>query len=633
VVAQSIPPARRPRGIRTVLSLPARFDRFGSLLALGLAAQLIVLLPVARTAFWGDDAANAYTTGYLRWGGKAWWPFFWASNQAQVRVFGRPMPLGVLQTYGLFDVLHSRLAYKLLLITLTLLASALLALVARRLGATPARAALISALPAVVWQLHLLHDPLMSYVGLMQMLVIYAAASMLVFSRWLERGGWWRAVIVVLLTICGCVTYESGYLLPLVLVFVAWRQRGCRVRRAILLAWPGLVVAGCFILLAAVLGLGLSSASGYHPSHDPGTIVSSWVKVVTSGLPVIGWATAGGPRTLAAVSWRGPIETGVITAVLLVPLLVAAARSSAEPRPAPRRGWIALAGIAATLMLTPSLLTALAPQYQSLLTWGWGYLPMFFAGLGWSVLGALAITGLLRKLNGRPRMTVIACVALALLAGSAVTANAQENERVATYMAPVARSRALVESSFTHGVLATVPTFSTVLWYVPDVAIPVGTWVPGAFNMEAWTREFVNRPLTMRLVFPSAPSPVLCADASGSPTRCRLLRTPTFWLRTAESGTTGFVSLTQVNVRRWRATDNTLSAQTRAGATPIVFVQDPRITSGGGPLPFSVTVADPGPASVPGARLRVIRRGSGWAVVRLPPQPSFIATSLGVRFS
>jgi hypothetical protein len=625
VVAQDIPKAGRPRGIGAVLTLPARLERFGSLLVLGLVAQLIVLLPVVRTAYWGDDAANAYTTGYLRWGGKPWWSFFWASNKAQVTTFGRPMPLGVLQTYGLFDVLHSRLAYKLLLIALTLLGSALLGLVARRLGATPARAALIGALPAVVWQLHLLHDPLMSYAGLMQMLV---------FSRWLERGGWWRAVVVVLLTISGCVTYESGYLLPLVLVFVAWRQRGCSIRRAALLAWPGLVVSVAFIALAGVLGLGLSSASGYHPSHDAGAILSSWAKVVTSGLPVIGWATSGGPRTLPSVSWRVPIETGVITAVLLVPVFVAAARSSAEPRPDARRAWLALAGIAAIFVLTPSLLTAFAPQYQSLLAWGWGYLPMFFAGLGWAMLGALAITGLLRRLDGtRPWRAAISCVALVLLTGGAVTANAQENQRVATYMAPVARSRSLVESGFEHGVLNMVPSFATVLWYVPDVALPTGTWTPGAFNMAAWTREFVNRPLRMRLIYPSAPSPRVCADAAGSPSRCSLLRTPTFWLRTADAGASGFVALTQVSVRRWSAADNTLTAQTRAGARPIVFVKDPRITSGGGPLPFSMTLADPGPASVPAAQLTMIRHGSGWAVVRLPAMPSFIATSLGVRFS
>lgn len=179
MVAQDIPKARRPRGIGAVLTLRCRLCGFGSLLAQGLAAQLIVLLPKARTAFWGDTAANLYATGYLRWGGEAWRPFFWALDKAQVSTFGRAMPLGVLQTYGLFELLQNRLAYKLLLIARTLLASALLGITARRLGATPVRAALVSALPAVVWQLHVLARPVDVLRRLHADTCIYAGASML----------------------------------------------------------------------------------------------------------------------------------------------------------------------------------------------------------------------------------------------------------------------------------------------------------------------------------------------------------------------------------------------------------------------------------------------------------------------
>jgi hypothetical protein len=193
-----------------------------------------------------------------------------------------------------------------------------------------------------------------------------------------------------------------------------------------------------------------------------------------------------------------------------------------------------------------------------------------------------------------------------------------------------------VEAGFSDGVLAQVPTGAAVLWYGPEVALPRGIWVPGAINFEAWAREFVNRPLTMRLILPSAPAAKVCTDATGAPSTCALLQTPTYWLRTASFGSSGFVAIAQVGVRRWNAGDNTLGALTQPGSRPVAFVRTPGIGAHGGGLPFTVTitrVARDGTgqeASVPGRATRVLRRGSGWALVQLPPQPSFVAASISV---
>jgi hypothetical protein len=286
----TVPSRPGPDLLRRRLARP--LESFPGLVGLALAAQLIVLIPVLSTAFWEDDDANSYINGYLRLIGRHFWPFVWSANKLQVSHFGRPMPLGVLQTYGVFAVIHDRMIYKALLIALTLLAL-------RRLGQSAAFCALATALPAGIWQLHLIHDPLISYVGLVQTITIYTCASVLVFVSWLRKGGRWRLALVSLLTVCICVTYEAGYVLPVILILVAWRERGCSLRHAVVLATPGVGVAAAFLVLAVVLQHNLPPTSGYNATFtSPGQIGEAWAKIVTSGLPIIGWAAHPGPADL-----------------------------------------------------------------------------------------------------------------------------------------------------------------------------------------------------------------------------------------------------------------------------------------------------------------------------------------------
>ena len=208
------------------------------------------------------------------------------------------MPLGVLQTYGIFGLLQDRLAYKLVLIALTLVASGMVALLVRRLGATPEVAALSAALPAAIWQVHLLHDPLISYAGLMQAVTIYMCGAMLVFVKWLRQGGGWRVALVIGLTLLACFTYETAYLLA-----AAGSSRssgwnaGISLRRSVRAAWPGLLIPCLFTLVAAVRTETLPAASGYHADVSLPSVFGAWAQIVTSGLPAIGWLVTPGPGT------------------------------------------------------------------------------------------------------------------------------------------------------------------------------------------------------------------------------------------------------------------------------------------------------------------------------------------------
>jgi hypothetical protein len=483
------------------------------------------------------------------------------------------------------------------------------------------------------------HDPLVSYVGLVQTVVIYASGTILMFLAWLRRGGNWRLAVVLLLTVCAYVTYQDAYLLAIILVPVAWYERRCSWRRAAILALPALIVGAAFIILALILQRNVpASFSGYQTSTDPGPVLTASAKIITSGLPLIGWLVVPGPKSLPEIGEFHSAIRGALVALLLFPILWAAARPAATAWLRDRRAVLSILVVTVIVMATPALLTSVSIRYQELVVWGWGYLPMFFAGMGWAVLGALMITALLRGVARRRAVAVVATSALALMGGVVAAVNAEGTARVVAYMQPITHSRDLIESSFTRGVLSRVPTSSTLLWYEPEIAFPTSLWVGGSVNLEAWTREYVNRPLTMQLLSPSAPDANACTDELGLPAPCAVLGTPTFWLRTTSAGAYGFVAVAEVGVHIWSPKADTMTAATRAGSQPVAYVEDPHIAARGGALPVQIMLTRldgggrPVPTTIAAETLHVLRRGSGWALIQLPPQPPFVAFSIGVSF-
>lgn len=636
-----MPPDRSGRGI-SIRPWKARWDRvpaFPAYLVLAAAAQAVVLWPALRTPYLGDDVSNSLTSGYLRWAGQGWWSFYWQQTRDQLHV-GRLVPLATLHDVGLFEVLHDRTTYKVLLIVATVLATVLIAVLIRRLGMPRPLAALVAALPSVCWQFHLAHDPLLAYSGLVQAVAIYVVGALLLYLSWLERGGSWRVVAMTVLFVCACLTYQVAYLVPLLAIPLAWWKRRGPPRTVLRAAAPAVAVSVAFVTLSLILGTRLPASSGYRAHLTPGAVIPALLKILTSGLPLINWVSQTGPKTLPATGSHIPAWRGVIVGVLLWPLFIALARSWRGGRIADRGAWRMTAAVVGVLMVTPALLTAIAPRYQSVLFWGWGYLPMFFAAIGWAGFGAMGSAAVFRPLVGRARTGLALSAVLAAACGAMVASNAEGNARVVNYLEPAARSSDLLEASFRHGVLAAVPDRGTVLWWGPDVAFPAGIWVPAyANNLEAWTRQFVDRPLTMRVILPSEVGPRICSGPGGAPSRtCLFLHSQTFWLRTTSSGDRGFVAVVRMADRRWRLSDNTTAAPSDPASHPLVFVRDPRIHAGTGLFRFTITVTRRSPngeatsATVSPSSARVLSRATGWVLLSLPRMASFVASSLTVSF-
>jgi hypothetical protein len=99
------------------------------------------------------------------------------------------------------------------------------------------------------------------------------------------------------------------------------------------------------------------------------------------------------------------------------------------------------------------------------------------------------------------------------------------------------------------------------------------------------------------------------------------------------------VAIDKVGLHLWPSTANTMTALTWPGSRPVIFVEDPRISAQAAMPPFAVTMMRPAlangehPTAVPARVLDVLSRGAGWALVQLPPQPRFVAFTIGVLFN
>jgi preprotein translocase subunit SecG len=244
-------------------------------LALAAAAQLVALQLVLKTPLSGDDSPNQNLKGYIAEHHTGFWDFWWSLVTSEIPTFGRFTPLGLLQTYGLHEVLHDRVAYKLLIVALSVVALLLVAAVLLAQHVPVGVAALATGGAAALFQLHNSHHSLQAYAGLMQLVVIWYCVSVLWFIAWLRRGGWWRLALSVACVLAACLTYEAAYPLVALHFAVALGERG-NLKAALRACAVPVGVSLAFIVVVLYLrSAKLQGNTGYSVSTDPGRIMTA----------------------------------------------------------------------------------------------------------------------------------------------------------------------------------------------------------------------------------------------------------------------------------------------------------------------------------------------------------------------
>ena len=459
-----------------------RFRWISTLLALLVSA--VVLLPVLNSAFYGDDSWGSLKgrtlltlthTSLLQ---EIWnYQVGWITSQ------GRFFPLSAYVTVLYYVIDGNVLAYKVFIVCMVLTNLLLFKLVVTRITGSRALGLLAITLVPLAFQLRYADDPLTSYQGLIQVVLLLTLTALLALIAYLDTRKTWYRVAAVAAFSTSLLTYEVG--LPLFLMFflVAYLYPQRRsMASAAADSWPFAAAASVAVAIAVGLRLlnhvaiaGGAGTGAYAPNFDLSKVSMTLLNQTAASIPLsFPMASAAAPNLgMVLPSFAKPLpgftETIAGSPVIASGLVVAYAALLAfacawvawehanADRMAAKPSLSALSAVGVCLLVLPGVLISLSPKYQAGVWLGAPYLPVYMSYFGVGTLLALglyyAVTRA-RTVGARMIPTIIAVVLGVFIIG--VTYG--DNWTVTTgYDVPYVFQRQVEQGALTHGIMSEFP--------------------------------------------------------------------------------------------------------------------------------------------------------------------------------
>ena len=553
------PKTAEQRRATSVRAVP--WAMFGSL-----ALLAVFLLPARGAALRGDDEWTFELRGLLELTHASLWHQIWSDITIGVHN-GRPQVLAKVSSdlvLYLFDGHPS--AYRLFLVALTVVCAALMWVLIRRLGGSTALAALSVVVFAGAVQFRPYHDAMLGYYGATQFALGFFLGSLLAFLRSLRGGGWRWAVVTVLLFVCACAMQEYMYPLASVYLCLAFTER--RGRAALLAALPMLAVGIAFMAVGYLGRTTFATAAepeGYGVSSHFGPLLRSYVTQLFPPLPgsdrLFDQGFEGGyyplgssptPAELFAAAWRG---VAVFCAVLAFAwwTLRRGVQTLALPGLRAR-----LVSIGAPMWLAAPILVASSGKYQVELTPGRGYVEVLIQVVGFTLVAAAALIGLLRLAARRSREALLlTALGAAGLAGLGAAVDGFNNLRVVALEQFPRQTTDLLETAASDGAFRAMPPRSSLLFSADDMNWLTGTW---AFGDATGTAYLLRRSSRLYDVRPQADqTPLNCRPAKPvfPPRLCAPPEATSAWVRVRAQPGGGVVIVSRLPGRQTPASIRT----------------------------------------------------------------------------
>ena len=454
----------------------------------------LLLSPLLGSVFYGDDVVNSlYAAKYFGASQTSLYDLIAGSLRATLGM-GRLYPLGEYARILFYLVNGSTFAYKLFIILMVISNLLLFRVLVLKLTRSQGLGLLAMLLAPLMIQLRYTDDPITSYYGLLQIVMLYTLVALIAFVFYLDTRRR-RYLVAGLVAYGACLlTYEVG--LPFFLIFVAVAYLYPERRRfvdALKVSWPfmalAIAVAGVTIALrlATTVALTGSAAGPYALSPDAGAFFDTFIKQTAGALPLSYWTAYLNP-VAAGFGWLpyAPPLPGFVGTFGLHPLAalvlvvgygalvyVACARAVSERRGnKEHHGLAPLTAAGAGLLVLSGVLISLSSKYQGSrwVTWGVSYLPVYIAYFGVAALLAVGLFWLLRR--AKSGWVAVAVVAAVLAVFVAVADYGNNASVVAGWAEFYDYPRAVEQSALEAGLMKDVPEGAALLTQGRDWEIP-----------------------------------------------------------------------------------------------------------------------------------------------------------------
>lgn len=427
-----------------------------SLLACLLLINALALVPLLSTGFFADDILNSQIRGHMIQTDRSLWgvTFFYA--KAWLMGNGRLFPLAF-YAYSVFYLFGNVLLYKFFILGVILLCISAFYLFLRRLTNSELIPVIATLLLPLMFQFRAGWDPILSFHASYPLISLMLFGSFSLFLRALDEGlplkALWPAVLLFL---CAGLIYEVVY--PMFLVYFGLAYlRLSNVKAAARASWPFLAVTSCLVLASIFFRSQATAISSTYQMHlDVGVIAKTYLVQLFGAVPFSYFFFD--PHSVFA----NQISKWPATIVQFLPLVVMSAAFTVFavrryfPVDAVRQKTtthIGILMIGVLLLAIPSSMISLSPKFQAQ-SWGDAYLPVFMTYFGFSLLLAVGLAGLFRRLTKvkSNRGWLVPAVLFIWLALFAL--NVRNNQLVAqAENEKLWNSRVLVEDALSHGLL------------------------------------------------------------------------------------------------------------------------------------------------------------------------------------
>jgi hypothetical protein len=340
------------------------------LVGLGATASSILLSPYAS-----DDVANSGIHAVLAKENWTLWDMIVHYTQVWIGINGRFFPGSLAWSYGVFYVFDDRLEYKIVLVIVLAVASAVVALFAVAITRSRRVAFVVGVFLIAVLQIRLGFDGLTSFAGLISLTTALSLGACVLLC-WRRGAGW--AIAAGVAYAFALLTYETVLLFAPVMIAVIVLVTRSWIR-TIPIVVPAILVAVMAIVLRTVAAR--EPGPAYSLSLDPVAIGVTFAKQSLAALPLSQW-------------WLGelampPIDPTVLVlcaTVIGIPVMAGLMVVSRRPLTIPRLQLAVLAGSGAWIWLVPSALIAVTLRWQEELQFGQGYIGVVFGYFGFALL-------------------------------------------------------------------------------------------------------------------------------------------------------------------------------------------------------------------------------------------------------
>lgn len=437
-----------------------------------IALVFMALSPVLTSGYMADDAINSLSAGVIMDSNKSILELTTDSITDWFKA-GRFFPFSV-YGYVLFSLVQSLFIYKLSILVLIIVNIAIFGYFVKLITRSQSLSLLSMAILPALFQLRSYHDPILAFAGVQQIMFLYTFGSLIFLIHYLNTSKKYYLALSIILYLVSVFTYEISYAFFILHFLVVYFYKGKKEWRY---AVTAVAPFGLLSIIAISISFGIrfyykvplsgGAHGAYVPNFDVAVYFDTLLKQTFAALPLTYYFFNPNKIFTESTSIFGEqLFLGLFIFASFMMLFFFLFRNITKESIASNSkiGTGKLFALGVFVLILPGVLMSLSPKYQQELSWGLGYLPVYFSYFGIALLLIMIIYLLFSKMLKKRIINILLSLLIASGLALVVLMNFNNNKAVVAlsnkyWLYP----RNIIENAISNGLFKKVGSGSELL--------------------------------------------------------------------------------------------------------------------------------------------------------------------------